>query len=72
MSSGIIDKYRYLTGEEILPPDQSRSIEQARFIYSPFGKTLNKQIKTSENQEEKQIKANERHEKQLAESNALI
>ena len=26
LSSGKIDKYEYLTGEEILPPDQSRII----------------------------------------------
>ena len=53
LSSGIIDKYKYLTGEETLPPNQSRLIEQAKFIYSPYGKTLNKQIKTIENQGEK-------------------
>ena len=32
LSSGKIDKFEYLTGEEILPYDQSRIIEQARFI----------------------------------------
>ena len=31
-SSGKIDKYEYLTGEEILPPDLSRVIEQTKFI----------------------------------------
>ena len=35
LSSGKIDKYEYLTGAEILPFDQSRTIEQAKFIYSP-------------------------------------
>ena len=34
LSSGKIDKYEYLTGEEILSPDQSRPIEQAKFTYS--------------------------------------
>ena len=29
-SSGKIDAYKYLTGEEILPSDQSRIIEQAK------------------------------------------
>ena len=29
LSSGKIDKYEYLTGEEILPLDQSRVTEQA-------------------------------------------
>ena len=46
--SGKIDKYEYLTGEELLPTDQSRIIEQARFIYSPLGKAFEKQIKTIE------------------------
>ena len=31
LSSGKIDKYEYLTGEEILPSDQSRMIQQAKF-----------------------------------------
>ena len=45
-----IDKYEYLTGEEILPSDQSRVIEQARSAYSPVGKAFEKQIKTIEEQ----------------------
>ena len=44
LSSGKIDKDEYLTGEEILPFDQSRIIEQAKFTYSPLGKTFEKQI----------------------------
>ena len=31
LSSGKIDIYEYLTDEEILPPDQKRVIEQAKF-----------------------------------------
>ena len=31
LSSGKIDKYEYLAGEEILPSDESRIIEQAKF-----------------------------------------
>ena len=31
--SGKIDKYEYLTGEEILPSDQSRIIEQEKFTW---------------------------------------
>ena len=31
LSSGKIDKYEYLTGEEILSSDQSRMIQQAKF-----------------------------------------
>ena len=30
-----IDKYEYLTGEEILPSDQSRIKAQAKFTYFP-------------------------------------
>ena len=41
-SSGKIDKYEYLTGEEILSSDQSRKIEQAKFTYSPLGKVFEK------------------------------
>ena len=36
-SSGKVDKYEYLIGEEILSSDQSRLMEQANFIYSPLG-----------------------------------
>ena len=39
LSSGKIDKYEYLTGEEILPSDQRRLIERAKFTYSRLGKT---------------------------------
>ena len=46
LSSGKINKYEYLTGEEILPFDQSRRIEQAKFAYSPLGRAFEKQIKT--------------------------
>ena len=35
LSSGTIDKYEYLTDEEIQPSDQKRLIEQAKFTYSP-------------------------------------
>ena len=48
LSFGKIDKYEYLTNEEILLPKQSRVIEQAKFTYSPPGKALEKQIKTIE------------------------
>ena len=51
LSSGKIDKYECLTGEEILPPDQRRMIEQAKFSYSPLGKIFEKQIKTIEDNE---------------------
>ena len=40
LSSSKIDTYEYLTGEEILPPDQSRIIEHPEFTYFPLGKAL--------------------------------
>ena len=55
--SGKIDKYEYLTGEEILPLNQQKIIERAKFTYSPLGKVFEKQTKTIEDQGEKQIKA---------------
>ena len=70
--SGKIDKYKYLTGEEILPSDQRRVIEQAKFTYSPLGKSLEKQTKAIEDQGKKQIKQIDDHRKQLVESNALL
>ena len=51
--SGKINKYEYLTGKEILPSDQSRIIEQAKFIHSPLGKAFEKQIKIIEDQGKK-------------------
>ena len=53
LSSGKIDKYEYLAGEKILPLDQSRIIEQAKFTYSPLGKAFENQIKAIEDQGEK-------------------
>ena len=57
LSSGKIDKYEYLTGEEILPSNQQQIIEQAKFTYSPLGKAFEKQIKTIEDQGQKQVEA---------------
>ena len=55
LSSGKIDKYEYLAGEEILPSDQSRIIEQNNFTYSPLEKAFEKQIETIEDQGRKQV-----------------
>ena len=55
LSSGKIHKYEYLTGEDILPSNQQQIIEQAKFTYSPLGKAFEKQIKTIEDQGQKQI-----------------
>ena len=57
LSSGKIDKYEYLTGEEILPSNQQQIIEQAKFTYSPLGKAFEKQTKTIEDHGKKQIDA---------------
>ena len=57
LSSGKIDKYEYLTGEEILPSNQQQIIQQAKFTYSPLGKAFEKQIKTIEDQGKKQVVA---------------
>ena len=57
LSSGKIDKYEYLTGEEILPSNQQQIIEQAKFTYSPLGKAFEKQTKTFEDLGKKQVKA---------------
>ena len=65
LSSGKIDNYEYLTGEEILPSNQQQIIQQAKFNYSPLGKAIEKQIKTIEDQGGKQIKAIQDNKKQL-------
>ena len=57
LSSGKIDKYEYLTGNDILAFNQQQILEQAKFTYSPLWKAFEKQIKTIEYQGEKQIKA---------------
>ena len=57
LSSGKIDKYEYLTGKEILPSNQQQIIGQAKFTYSPLGKAFEKQIKTIEDQDKKQVEA---------------
>ena len=53
--SGKIDKYEYLTDEERITLDQRRVIEQAKFAYSPLEKAFEKQTKTIEEQDKKQI-----------------
>ena len=43
-----IDKYEYLTGNEILLSDKNRIIEQAKLTYLDLEKAFEKQIKTIE------------------------
>ena len=57
LSSGKIYEYEYLTDEEILPSDQSKIIEQAKFTYSPLGKAFEKKRKTIKDQGTKQVEA---------------
>ena len=45
LSSGKINKYEYLTGEEILQSIQQQIMEQAKFTCSSLGKAFEKQIK---------------------------
>ena len=56
LSSGKIDKYEYLTGEEIIPPDRRRVIEQAKFAYSLLGKAYEKQTNKIEEQGKNKLK----------------
>ena len=55
LSSAKINKYDYLTGEEILPSNQRQIIEKVKFTYSPLGKAFEKQIKTIVDQGKKQL-----------------
>ena len=57
LSSGKLDKYEYLAGEEILPSNQQQIIQQAKFNYSLLGKAIEEQIKTIKDQVEKQVVA---------------
>ena len=57
LSSVKLDKYQYLTGQEILPSTQKQIIEQDKLNYSPLEKAFEKQTKTIKDQGEKQIKA---------------
>ena len=56
LSSGKIDKYKYLQGEEILPSNQGQIIEQKKFIHScqeeffvKQRKKIKKQLKSKQN-----------------------
>ena len=56
----------------MLPSDQRRVIEQAKFTYSPLGKSLGKETKAIEDQGKTQIKAIQGNGKKLVESSKLI
>ena len=55
LSSAKIDKYEYLTGEDLLPSNQQQIIEQAKFTYSPLVKASEKQTQTIKDQGKQQI-----------------
>ena len=49
LSSGKLDKYEYLTGEDLgYRPDP---VQKARFEYSPLGRVFNKGLDSNERQE---------------------
>ena len=50
LSSGKINKYEHLTGEEMLPSNQKQIIEQAKTTYSSLGKASEKQTKVIKDQ----------------------
>ena len=55
LSSGKIDKYEYLTGEEILRSSQKQIIEQTKFTCCTLGKAFEKHIKAIEDHGKKYI-----------------
>ena len=57
LSSNQFDKYEYIKSEEILPSHQKQVIKEAKFTNYPLRKAFEKQIKTIEDQGQKQIKA---------------
>ena len=57
LSSGKIDQYEYLTGEEISLSNVKQIIEQAKFAYSRLWKAFKNQTKGTEDQEIKEVEA---------------
>ena len=55
--SNKFNKYEYLIGGKMLRSNQKQMIERRKFTYSPLRKAFEKQIKTIEEQREKQVKA---------------
>ena len=69
LSSNNLDKYEYLTGEDLgLKPS---TIEQAKFEYSPLGKTFNKGLDKDDQKEGlfKRLKNIEKAQKDLIRDN---
>ena len=57
LSSGKINKYEYLAGEEISISNEKEITKQAKFTHSLSEKDFEKEIKTIRNQEKKQVDA---------------
>ena len=55
LSLGKLGKYEHLTIEVILPPNQHRIMEEAKFTYLPLGKTFERQTKIIEGQGKNQV-----------------
>ena len=65
LSSKKIDKYEYLTGEEIQPSSQRLIIEQAKSGYSPLWKAFEKQAETIDDKGKNRKKRTQGKRKQL-------
>ena len=70
LSSGKIDKCKYLTGQKVLCSNQRQVIEQAKFTNSPFGKAFKKQTRIIVEQGREQNEAIKVHGKQLLKSSS--
>ena len=68
VSLGKFDNYEYVTGKE---SNQQQIIEQAKFNYSPLGKPFKKQIKTTEDQGQKQVEALKEQAKAVEEKSEI-
>ena len=58
-----INKTEYVADKEILPSNQQQIVGQARFTYSPLGKAFEKQMKTIEDQGERQVETSKEQHK---------
>ena len=58
LSSGKIDNYEYLSGEEIVPSNQKQITEQAKFTYSKKQIDALKDLKAKDNKKNKTNRSN--------------
>ena len=57
LKSGDIDKYEFLTEQEVIPRGAEASLASVQFEYSPLGKAFEKQVQAIEEQGDKQVQA---------------